>query len=481
LPPEIPEIEAIRHVHLVAVAGTGVGTLACMLADRGFRVTGSDVAAYPPMGDQLRAAGIEVQKGFAREHVEAQRPDLVVIGNAVRADNPEARAAIDGGLPYLSFSDAVHHFFIRGKHSVVVAGTHGKTTCTSLIGWILAQTGRDPSLLIGGVARNFGVGFRLGAGDHFVVEGDEYDTAFFDKTPKFLHYAPRTLLLTSCEFDHADIYENQAQIEEQMAKLVALVPEDGCIVAETDTPALARLVERARAPVYSYGFSEEAQWKASDITFDEASTQFNVWSVQERAGRVRVPMHGRHNVENVLGSIALCHALGVPVQESAEALESFEGVRRRQEIRGEVSGVVVMEDFAHHPTAVRETIGAVRARYPDHRVLAVFEPRTNTSRRRFFEDDYVEALSSADVVILAPVHRAEDIPVDERLRPERIVDALAARDVDASVHPDVDDIIEHLLGRCTGKDVALIMSNGEFGGIWDRLLARLEKTGTETR
>ena len=481
MPPDIPEIEAIRHVHLVAVAGTGMGTLACMLADRGFRVTGSDVAAYPPMGDQLRAAGIEVQKGFTREHVEARRPDLVVIGNAVRADNPEARAVIDGDLPYLSFSHAVHHFFIRGKHSVVVAGTHGKTTCTSLIGWILAQTGRDPSLLIGGVARNFGGGFRLGQGDHFVVEGDEYDTAFFDKTPKFLHYAPRTLLLTSCEFDHADIYQSQAQIEEQFAKLIALLPEDGCIVAGTDAPSVAKLVLGARAPVHSYGFSESAQWKASDIVFDQTSTQFNVWSVQERAGRVRAPLHGRYNVENVLGAIAVCHALGVPVPESAAALESFEGVRRRQEIRGEVSGVVVMEDFAHHPTAVRETIGAVRARYPEHRLLAVFEPRTNTSRRRFFEDDYIEALAGADVVVLAPVYRAEDIPAEQRLRPERIVEALVDREVDASVQPDVDDIIENLLGRRSGKDVALIMSNGEFGGIWDRLLARLEKAGTEAR
>ncbi len=477
MPPEIPDLEQVRHIHLVAVAGTGMGTLACMLADRGFRVTGSDVAAYPPMGDQLRQAGIEVQKGFAAEHVQRERPDLVVIGNAIRADNPEARAVLEGDLPYLSFPDAVHHFFIRGKHSVVVTGTHGKTTCTSLIGWILTHAGADPSLLVGGVMRNLDGGFRLGAGDCFVVEGDEYDTAFFDKTPKFLHYAPRTLLLTSCEFDHADIYESLEQIQAQFEKLVGLVPGDGAVIAATDSPTVRAIIERAGAPVQGYGFSEEALWKVSDVTFDARGTQMNVWKGEERLGRIRLPMYGRHNVENVLGAVAVCAVLGVTIEQAAAALECFEGVARRQELRGTSGGMVVIEDFAHHPTAVRETLAAVRARYPDHVLHAVFEPRTSTSRRRFFEDGYAEALAGADDAVLAGVYRAEDVPEPERMRPELIVDTLLARGVEASYLPDVDDIIEHLVTSRTGRDVALIMSNGEFGGIWERLLASLEKAG----
>ena len=475
MPPSVPPLEAIRHVHLVAVAGTGMGTLACMLVDRGFRVTGSDVAAYPPMGDQLRAAGIEVMKGFAPDHVTRERPDLVVIGNAVRADNPEARAVLEGGLAYLSFPDAVHHFFIRGKHSVVVAGTHGKTTTTSLIGWILTHAGRDPSVLVGGVAENLGGGFRLGTGEHFVIEGDEYDTAFFDKTPKFLHYAARTLLFTSCEFDHADIYGSLAEIQDAFRQLVAGVPAEGRIVAATDAAALQSVLCHASAPVEGYGFQDEALWKVSDVTFDAEGTQLNVWRGSKRLGPVRAPLHGRHNVENVLGAVAVCHGLGVSVEEAAAALAEFRGVRRRQELRGEAAGMVVMEDFAHHPTAVRETLGGVRSRYPEHRLWAVFEPRTNTSRRRFFEDAYVDAFASADAVVIAGVYRAEDVPEDERFRPDRVVEALTARGVTAFYEPDVDGIIDLLCRERSGRDVALVMSNGEFGGIWDRLLARLEK------
>jgi UDP-N-acetylmuramate: L-alanyl-gamma-D-glutamyl-meso-diaminopimelate ligase len=476
LPPEIPAIEAIRRVHLIAVAGTGMGTLACMLADRGFSVTGSDVAAYPPMGDQLRTAGIEVQKGFAPENIERSTPDLVVIGNAVRADNLEVRAVLAAGLPYLSFPDALHHFFIRGKHSVVVAGTHGKTTCTSLIGWILAHAGFDPSLLVGGVVENLGTGFRLGAGDHFVVEGDEYDTAFFDKTPKFLHYGASTVLFTSCEFDHADIYANLDEIQAAFEKLVVAVPEDGLIVAATDSPAVRVACEAARAPVEGYGFQESAAWKVSDVTFDAEGTQFNVWQAEDRLGRVRVPLYGRHNVENTLGALAVCTSLGVDIEAAGAALAEFEGVRRRQQVRGEHGGMLVIEDFAHHPTAVRENVAAFKARYPEHRLWAVFEPRTNTSRRRYFEDAYVDALAGADAVVIAGVYRAGDIPEGERLRPERIAEALKDRGVDAFSLPDVDDIIEQLASGRSGKDVALIMSNGEFEGIWERLLARLAKT-----
>ncbi len=473
--PELPPLEAIRHVHLVAVAGTGMGSLACMLADRGFRVTGSDLNVYPPMSEQLRDAQIEVQKGYVADHVLREPPDLVVIGNAVRKDNPEARAVLDSGLPYVSFPDAVHYFFMRGKHSVVVAGTHGKTTATSLIGWILVHAGRDPSVLVGGVARNLGGSTRLGRGEHFVIEGDEYDTAFFDKTPKFLHYAARTLLVTSCEFDHADIYASLDEIQAEFRKLVRAVPEEGRVIAATDAESVRDLLDGVRARVEGYGFREPALWRVSDVAFDSEGTGFTLWKGERRMARVRLPLFGRHNVENALGAVAVCDALGVEPERSAEALEEFQGIRRRQEVRGDEDGFAVIDDFAHHPTAVRETIAAIRASHPDRKLWAVFEPRTNTSRRRYFEEDLVQSLSGADAVILASVFRPEQIPEDERLRPERVVGELAERGLEASYLPEVDEIIEHLVRSRTGADVALIMSNGGFGGIWDRLLARLRQ------
>ena len=473
MPPEMPALERIGHVHLIAVAGTGMGTLACMLADRGFRVTGSDLNTYPPMSDQLNAAGISVQKGFDPEHVRRDRPDVVVIGNAISRDNTEARAVVDAGIPYLSFPDAVHHFFLRGKHAVVVAGTHGKTTCTSLLGWILTQAGLDPSVLIGGVARNFDSSFRLGEGEHFVVEGDEYDTAYFDKSPKFLHYGAQSLLLTSCEYDHADIYGSLEDVQRAFRSLTVSIPPEGRIVAATDSEAIRAVVAGARAPVEGYGFREDATWRVSDVAFDGEGTGFTVWRGDARLTRVKVPLYGRHNVENVLGSLALASALGVEPGAAAAALAEFRGVRRRQEVRGEAGGVVVVDDFAHHPTAFRETIAAMRARFPGRALWAIFEPRTQTSRRRVFEEEFTDALAGADRVVIAGVYRPDQIPEGERLRPERVAEALRSRGVDAVHLADVGAIVEHVARGRTGKDVALVMSNGDFGGIWERLLARL--------
>jgi UDP-N-acetylmuramate: L-alanyl-gamma-D-glutamyl-meso-diaminopimelate ligase len=476
LRPEIPPIESIRHVHLVAICGTAMGSLAAMLADRGFRVTGSDTDAYPPMSDQLRAAGIEVQKGWSAEHVLSAQPppDLVVIGNAVRRENPEAQAAIEGGLPYLSFCDAIHHFFLRGKHSIVITGTHGKTTTTSIAAWMLTHAGRDPSALIGGVFANFGGSFRLGAGPHFVIEGDEYDTAFFDKTPKFLHYDARTLLITSVEFDHADIYGSLEEIQGAFRKLVAQIPADGKIIAASDADTVRAVLGGAKAPVEGYGFRDGAVWRVSDVAFDPEGTQFTVWRRDERVARVRMPLHGRHNVENVLGALAVCASVGLEPEAAARAMADFGGVKRRQELRGEAGGMAVIDDFAHHPTAVRETIAAIRSRYPDRKLWAILEPRTNTSRRRFFETDFADALATADEVILAGVFRSDALSDDERMRPEQVVERIRAAGKKASYLAEVDEIIEHLARNKTGRDVALIMSNGGFGGIWDRLLARLK-------
>ena len=476
MPPELPDLKNVRHVHLIAIAGTAMGSLACLLAERGMRVTGSDSAGiYPPMSDQLRDAGIAVQLGFAEAHVRDPAPDLVVIGNAVRRENPEAQAVLSAGIPYLSQADALKLMFLRGKHSVVVAGTHGKTTCTSLIAWILTHSRRDPGVFVGGVAENFRKSFRLGNGAHFVVEGDEYDTAFFDKTPKFLHYEPRSVLFTSCEFDHADIYDSLAQIEEAFRSLMRIVPSDGRVLACADAPLVLEVARASSAPVESYGFAEHAQWQARNLTSDAHGSSFEVWRSGTQLGRLEIPMHGRYNVQNVLGCTALCHGLGVSLDETAAALRSFAGVRRRQQVHGEASGMAVIEDFAHHPTAVRETLGAIRARYPGRVLWAVFEPRTNTSRRRVFEDDYIEALAEADRVVLAQVHGADKLTDEQRMRPERIVEALRARGVEATYSPGVDEIIEQLLKQRTGNDAALIMSNGDFGGIWKRLLGRLQE------
>jgi UDP-N-acetylmuramate: L-alanyl-gamma-D-glutamyl-meso-diaminopimelate ligase len=475
VPRELPPLERIRHVHLIAIAGTGMGALACMLRARGFEVTGSDQDIYPPMSDQLRDAGIPVARGFRAENVVARRPDLVVIGNAVRRENPEAVAAIEAGLPYTSMPDALRELFIRERHSVVIAGTHGKTTTTSLVGWVLVHAGRDPTILVGGVAENLGGGFRIGAGEHVVIEGDEYDTAFFEKTPKCWHYAARTLLFTSCEFDHADIYPSLDAVKAAFRGMVERIPADGRIVAAVDEAEVRDVLRAARAPVEGYGFTEAARFRASDVQFDARRTQFSVWRDRERVARVALPLHGRHNVENALGAFAVCLGLGVPAPQIAAALGEFKGVRRRQELRGVEGGVSVIDDFAHHPTAVRETIKAMRARFPGQRLVAVLEPRTNTSRRRFFEDAFVEALAGADAVVLAGVHRADQLAEEERLRPELVVERLNARGVPAVHLPDVDAIIEHLVETRAPGDVALVMSNGGFGGIWERLLERLRK------
>jgi len=467
--------DPLRRIHFVAIAGTGMGSLAGLLHARGLEVTGSDENLYPPMSTALERWGIPVYEGFAAEHVLDDPPDLIVIGNAVGPGNPEARAAIDEGLHYLSFPDALHQLAIAGRHSVVVTGTHGKTTTTNLVASILLRTGRDPSLLVGGVSLDFDGSFREGQGEHFVVEGDEYDTAFFDKTPKFLHYEPRSVLFTSCEFDHADIYDSLAQIEESFRSLMRITPAEGRVFACADEPLVLEIARTSAAPVESYGFAVGADWQARELTNDAHHSRFEVWRAGERIGSLEIPMHGRYNVQNVLGCAALCHSLGVSLDETAAALRSFIGVRRRQQVHGEACGMAVIEDFAHHPTAVRETLGAIRARYPERVLWAVFEPRTNTSRRRVFEDDYIDALGQADRVVIAQVHGADKLSEEQRMRPERIVEVLRSRGVEAAYAPGVDEIIEQLLKQRTGNDAALIMSNGDFGGIWKRLLGRLQE------
>ncbi|MCC6642313.1 MAG: UDP-N-acetylmuramate dehydrogenase [Deltaproteobacteria bacterium] len=468
-----------RHVHFIAIAGTGMGSLAGLLEARGIEVTGSDENVYPPMSTELERRGIPVAMGFRAENVLARRPDLVVIGNAVRPSNPEARAAIEAGIAYRSFPDALRELVMQDRHAVVVAGTHGKTTATSLVAFLLAQTGRDPSLLVGGIAANFGGSFRLGSGPHFVVEGDEYDTAFFDKTPKFLHYGARSLLLTSVEFDHADIYRDLDHVKAAFRALVAAMPADGTLVAATSHAGVRDVVDKApcRLVPYRVGEAEGPGFAAQPVEVLPEGMRLRVSVDGREAGIGLLPMHGRHNAENAAGALAIVAQLGVPLADALRALPEFRGVKRRQEVRGEIGGITIIDDFAHHPTAVRETVAGLRARYPERRLISIFEPRTNTSRRRVFQADYARAFDGSDRVIVArvaeaPIYSATG-EVTERFSADELVADLRARGLDALALDGPDAIVDHLATAARRGDVLLVMSNGAFGNIWEKLLARL--------
>jgi len=472
--------ESPRRVYFIAIAGTGMGSLAGLLRARGLEVTGSDSRLYPPMSTALEKWGISVHVGFRAEHVIGARPDLVVIGNAVRPDNPEAVAVMEEGIPYLSFPDALYRLAIEGKHSVVVSGTHGKTTTTALTAKLLDAAGRDPALLVGGYSLDFDGSFRNGRGQHFVVEGDEYDTAFFDKTPKFLHYGARTCVVTSVEFDHADIYRDLDHVKEAFRKLVAGMPADGTIVAATAHAGVRDVLQGAPCRVIGYAADApqaSAEWEARALSPDAAGTRFELWRGGARIAHASTPLHGGFNVENSLGALATVCALGVPQAEGLAALPRFRGVKRRMEVRGTAGGVTVLDDFAHHPTAVAASLGAARARFPGRRVLAVFEPRSNTSRRAVFQAEYADALAQADLVF---VRRVPDAPiysafgeVRDRLSAERLVLAVAQRGREAIAREAVDELVAEIAQRAHSGDVVLVMSNGDFGGIWGKLLGRL--------
>jgi len=470
------------HVHFIAIAGTGMGSLAGLLKTQGHEVTGSDEAVYPPMSTALERWGIPFFEGFRADHVESHRPDLVVIGNAVRPENPEARAALDGGLRCLSFPDALYEYAVAGRHSVVVSGTHGKTTTSALIATLLHETGQDPSFLVGGILANFDGSYREGGGAAFVVEGDEYDTAFFDKTPKFLHYHPQTLVLTSVEFDHADIYRDLEHVKSAFRTLIEQMPSDGLIVAATAEPNVADVLTDAPCRVVGYAVEPgAADWCATGLEPGAGGTAFSL--SRESAGPLRVftPMSGRHNVGNSLAALLVLRELGVPLEEGVPALERFRGVKRRMEVRGEAAGVTVMDDFAHHPTAVRETLAGLRATHPGRRIVAVFEPRSNTTRRTVFQRDYARAFSGADRVIVsvvpeAPIYSATG-EVTEWFSAGQLAEDLAAEGKDAIAIDGVEAIVESLVADAREGDLVITLSNGSFGGIWDLLLAGLEARG----
>jgi len=482
-------IEQVQHVHLVAVAGVAMAALAGMLKQRGFRVTGSDEAVYPPMSTVLARLGIAVMEGYRAENL-LPRPDLVVIGNKVSRDNAEVRAVLSAGLPYVSLPEALAELFIAGKQSLVVAGTHGKTTSTAMLGCVLEQAGLDPSVVVGGESLDFHGNFKLGGGPHFVIEGDEYDTAFFDKGPKFLHYRPAAAILTAVEFDHADIYRDLDAVKASFRQLVALLPPGAPLVTAAAFPHAIELARAAtQARVLTFGVVSvgrdgaddavaRADWLGTDLRDGEQGLTLSVTRQGSRVGDLRLQVPGAMNAANALGVYALAHELGLAHDVIAAGLARFSGVARRQERVGEFGGVTVIDDFAHHPTAVAGTLAALRGRYPRRRLWGVFEPRSNTSRRRIFQRDYVAALAAADRVIVGGVFekQTDAVAAEELFSPEQLVADLAARGVAARSLAASEAIAAVIAAEAQPGDVVVLMSNGSFGGLRAKLQAALQAT-----
>jgi UDP-N-acetylmuramate: L-alanyl-gamma-D-glutamyl-meso-diaminopimelate ligase len=461
-----------RKIHLIGICGTGMGSLAGLLVEAGHEVRGSDENVYPPISTMLERQGIHLMPGYHPANLD-WAPDLVVVGNIATRTNPEAEEVVRRAIPYRSFPQAVEEFFLRDRHPVVVAGTHGKTTTSALMAWVLSEAGRDPSWLVGGVLRGQELSFHLGKGDHFVIEGDEYESAYFDKSSKFLHYRPRTALLTSVEFDHAEMFKDLEAVKQAFAAFLALVPEDGTLIYCADDPLARALAQACPARRVDYGVKEKAVWVGRTRKATPQGILFDVFRGNERFASYTSPLTGNHNLQNILSVTAAGFHLGLKPEEIGKGLASFPGVKRRQEIRGVARGVTVVDDFAHHPTAVRGTIAALAEQFAGNRLWAVFEPRTNTSRRAIFQSEYAEAFDQADEVIVAAVDHPERAPQGDRFSAERLVEDLKHRGLTARYVPDVPSIVDILARESRDGDVVLIMSNGSFGGIHQRLLEAL--------
>ena len=469
-----PELRPGAHIHFVAVCGMGTGSLAGLLKQQGYRVTGSDENVYPPMSTFLESIGIDILPGFSEDHL-GTGPDLVVIGNAVSRGNPEAEAVLRRGIPYVSLPQALGRFLIDGRRSVVVAGTHGKTTTSSLMSWVLVSAGLDPGFFIGGIPLNFGSGFRSGEGSWVVMEGDEYDSAFFDKGPKFLHYQPERVILTSLEFDHADIYRDLDHVKDAFRRLMEIIPAAGSLLVCNEAVHALDLLDAARCPVLTYGVDGPADWRARDIRCGDGGMAFTPCRDGATEAPVEVPLMGRHNAGNALAVYATAREIGLDPSTVRSAMADFRGVRRRQEVVGEAAGVLVIDDFAHHPTAVAETMAAVREAWPGRRLWAVFEPRSQTSRRRIFLEDFARALAGADRVVLPDLYHPEKIPEEERLAPSELVDFINRYREErvASFLPGADDIASSVVREAVPGDIVLVMSNGSFGDLPEKVLAGL--------
>ena len=464
------------HIHLIAICGVGMASLAGLLRSQGCRVTGSDENVYPPMSVFLEKLGIPVLSGYREEHLEP-RPDLVVIGNVISRDNPEASAALRLGIPYISFPQALGRFLIGSRRSIVVAGTHGKTTTTALLAWVLEQAGWDPSFFVGGIPVNFSSGFKEGGGSWTVLEGDEYDSAFFDKGPKFLHYKPEKVILTSVEFDHADIYRDLEHLKGAFRRLMETVPSYGTVLVSNEYSAAVEVSRAANCRIIFYGRGEPAGWEARNVCGEEGGSFFEPSYGGRSEGELRLSLVGRHNVMNALAVYAMGRELGISQDVLRNALASFAGVKRRQEVKGEAAGITVIDDFAHHPTAVKETIEAVQRAYPGRRLWAVFEPRSHTSRRRIFQREFCQTLGLANRVVVAALYRPEKIPEQDRLSVAELVREINQGwgDNRAVYIERADEISLYVRAEAKPGDIVLVMSNGAFNGVQEKILEALER------
>lgn len=451
-----------------------MASLAGLLKQRGFKVTGSDTAAYPPMSDFLAAMSIPVAQPYSEANLKP-RPDWVVVGNAISRGNVELEYVLDQRIAFRSMPDTLYDLFLRTREPVVIAGTHGKTTTTSMIAWIFQHAGKDPSFLVGGIAENFGSSFALRQGKHFIIEGDEYDTAFFDKGPKFLHYFPQAMILTSVEFDHADIYANLAAVKTAFGRLVNLVPRKGKIIAYDASENVDECVARAFTPVEKYGLKEGSFWRITDLHFAPDLTTWRVLREGQPWGEFEFAMAGEYNVVNATAAAAMASHYGIEPQVIAEALSSFKSVKRRLEIKAQVDGITIIDDFAHHPTAIAATLTALRVRYPESRLWAIFEPRSNTLRRKVLQNDLVASLALADQIIITPIFKPEAVPENERLTTAAVVKGVTKAGKPAREMEDADAIVQAVAPELESGDVVAILSNGGFGGIYEKLPRKLEE------
>ncbi len=462
-----------KHIHLIGICGTAMASLAGMLNGLGFRVTGSDAAAYPPMSDFLAELRIPLLQPYSEAHLQPP-PDLVVVGNAISRGNVELECVLDQRLPFQSMAQVLHDEFLLEKERLVVAGTHGKTTTSSLLAWIFHYAGRAPSFLIGGIPENFGSSFALGSGREFILEGDEYDTAFFDKGPKFLHYFPDAVILTSVEFDHADIYQNLDEVKTAFKRLVNLIPRRGLLIAWDGHANVDECVARSLCRVERYGFAESSAWRITDIAYEPDVTRWTLSHRGEPWAEFEFPLAGEYNVLNATAAASLAASYGIGKDVIAGALREFHSVKRRLEVKAEVRGITIIDDFAHHPTAIAETLKAVRTRYAGRRLWAILEPRSNTLRRKVFQHELAQSLALADQVVLADVFKSGAIPEGERLDPGGVVSDLNANDTPARLLGNADAIVEAIAPELQTGDVVAILSNGGFGAIYEKLPAKLK-------
>lgn len=477
--PHLKELQSVKRVYLIGICGTAMASLAGMLQQRGYEVAGSDEHVYPPMSTYLERLGIPVLEGYTKQHLETFRPDVVVIGNAAARTNVEAAATVELDLPYTSMPEAIYELFIKGKHSIVIAGTHGKTTTTSLMAWLLESAGRDTSMVVGGIPLNFNHNFKLGEGPEFVIEGDEYNTAFFDKGAKFLHYHANTLLVNNIEFDHADIYANLEAILVAFRHAVRDVAPEDVIVANGDDANVMSLRSEAKARWITFGSATTNDAYATDIEEHPEGTDFTAWWEGREWFRFRTTLSGKHNVLNALADAVIARLRGLSAEEIQKGLETFQGIKRRMEIRGIERGITVIDDFAHHPTAIATTLAGAHRRFPGRRLWALFEPRSISSSRKEFEPGYIDAFHEADRVIIGPVFHRERYEtrygLDKMMSVETIVGRLEADSIPAEQIDDFDAIASRIREEGREGDVVLVMSSGAFGGVHEKILARLRE------